>query len=141
MGRQALNLSQTHRLITKVTEEEVGETVQNYLIVLGRRAGYLIDVLCCQECKSGLTTLGLWISEDTEQTDTSNNSHLKIKSHWIYLFLFLFCCGRDQFNPECGVCWCLSPKAFYTIGTMTATFGVEAASQSASELGGTKSTS
>ena len=45
MGGQALNLSQTHRLVTEVTEEEVGETAQNYLIVLGRRAGYLIDVL------------------------------------------------------------------------------------------------
>lgn len=83
MGGQALNLSQTPRHVTKVTEEGVGETAQNYLIVLGRRAGYLIDVLCCQEFKSELTTLG---SEDTEQSDTSNNSHLKIESHWIFFF-------------------------------------------------------
>jgi len=90
VGGQALNLSQTHRLVTEVTEEEVGETAQNYLIVLGRRAGYLIDVLCCQESRSELTTLGLWISEDTEQSDTSNNPHFYLGSKVTGFLFFTF---------------------------------------------------
>lgn len=75
------------------------------------------------------------------QSKVTHQIILILRSKVTGYFFFNFYFSVAVINPECGVCWCLSPKAFCTIGTMTATFGVEAASQSASELGGTKPTS